>query len=244
MPVTDHQIWEDQAKWWQDTFTDGADEEYTEQILPLAMEHLAGAKSIIDVGAGEGQVARMAIERGAREVVAVDRSAGQIEVAKERAGGVHLVRADAGQLPFADNSFEAAIAVLVLEHIEDIESVVKEAARVLQPGGRFLCFLNHPLLQTPGSGWIDDHILEEQYWRIGPYLTEDTTMEEVEAGVILPFVHRPLSAYLNLLSANGLYLTQMVEPAPPAGFLARADEYLEAATIPRLLLLRTELLAR
>ena len=46
-------------------------------------------------------------------------------------------------------------------------------ARVLQPGGRFLCFLNHPLLQAPGSGWIDDHILEEQYWRVGPYLVEN-----------------------------------------------------------------------
>ena len=34
-----------------------------------------------------------------------------------------------------------------------------EIKRVLKPGGRFLFLLNHPLLQTPGSGWIDDHIL-------------------------------------------------------------------------------------
>ena len=30
---------------------------------------------------------------------------------------------------------------------------------------------------VPHSGWIDDHILDEQYWRIGPYLHEDLTLE-------------------------------------------------------------------
>jgi hypothetical protein len=95
-------------------------------------------------------------------------------------------------------------------------------------------------LQTPGSGWIDDQILEEQYWRIGPYLVEASEIEEVEKDVFIPFIHRPLSRYVNALAENGLVLARMEEPAPPAGFLARADEYAEAATIPRLLLLLTE----
>ena len=111
-------------------------------------------------------------------------------------------------------------------------------------GGRFLFLLNHPLLQTPNSGWIDDHILEEQYWRIGPYLTEDATLEEVEKDVFIPFIHRPMSRYLNALADSGLYLTHLEAPAPPPGFMERAQEYAEAATIPRLLLLRTEKLAR
>ena len=69
------------------------------------------------------------------------------------------------------------------------------------PGGRFCFFLNHPLLQTPNSGWIDDQILDppEQYWRIGPYLVEDETIEEVEKDVFIPFIHRPLSRYVNAL---------------------------------------------
>ena len=74
---------------------------------------------------------------------------------------------------------------------------------MLRPGGRFLFFLNHPLLQTPGSGWIDDDILDEQYWRIGPYLGEDFTLEEVDAGVWIPYIHRPLSVYVNALAARG-----------------------------------------
>ena len=113
---------------------------------------------------------------------------------------------------------------------------------MLVPGGRFLFFLNHPLLQTPGSGWIDDQVLDppEQYWRIGPYLREDTSLEQVENGVFIPFVHRPLSRYVNALVAAGLVVTRMDEPPPPPGFLARADEYADAATIPRLLFMRAE----
>ena len=111
---------------------------------------------------------------------------------------------------------------------------------MLRPGGRFLFFLNHPLLQAPGSGWIDDRILDEQYWRIGEYLVEDRSLQEVEKDIHIPFVHRPLSRYVNAMATAGLFVERMEEPAPPPGFLARADEYIGAATIPRLLFLRAE----
>ena len=104
---------------------------------------------------------------------------------------------------------------LVIEHIDPIEPAIEEMARVLEPGGRCLLLLNHPLLQTPGSGWIDDHILEEQYWRVGPYLRDDTTIEEVAPGVNLPFMHRPLSRYIHVMGQVGLLLEDMDEPAPP-----------------------------
>ncbi len=41
--ISDRSLWETHAGWWQRAFTDGADAEYTEQIIPLAAEHLAGA---------------------------------------------------------------------------------------------------------------------------------------------------------------------------------------------------------
>jgi SAM-dependent methyltransferase len=127
----------------------------------------------------------------------------------------------------------------VFEHIDAVDEAIAEVARVVRPGGRFAFFLNHPLLQTPNSGWIDDQVLDppEQYWRIGAYLVEDTSLEQVEHGVFIPFIHRPLSRYVNALAANGLFVTRMDEPAPPPGFLERAEEYAAAATIPRLLLL-------
>jgi SAM-dependent methyltransferase len=234
--------WEAHAQWWQDGFTEGADPEYVEQILPLAAHHLAGATAVLDVGTGEGQVARLAASTtvAAPRVVGVDPSSAQLAVARQRAGGPSYARAAAGALPFRAGAFDAVVACLVFEHIDDADGALAEVGRVLRPGGRFLFFLNHPLLQAPGSGWIDDHVLDEQYWRIGPYLVEDKAMEEVEKDVFLPFVHRPLSRYVNAMADAGLFVRRMEEPAPPPGFLARAREYRDAATIPRLLFLLAE----
>lgn len=238
-------LWEENAQWWIDGFTDGADPEYEEQIVPMAIRELAGFPRILDVGCGDGQIGRaLARAHGAR-VVGVDPTWNQVVVAKRRAAdepAVQVARAEAARLPFADESFDAVVACLVFEHIAEVDAAISEVARVLTHGGRFAFFLNHPLLQTPGSGWIDDQILDppEQYWRIGDYLVEEQTVEEVEKDVFIPFIHRPLSRYVNTLVRHGLVITGMEEPAPPPGFLARAAEYEAAATIPRLLYLRSE----
>jgi SAM-dependent methyltransferase len=243
MSVDDGELWERNARWWQDGFSEGADPEYEEQILPLAAEHLSGATDVLDVGCGEGQVARLASRLGARRVVGVDPTAAQVVEATARGGGPTYARSGAASLPFGSETFDAVVACLVFEHIREVDSAIAEVSRVLRPGGRFLFFLNHPLLQTPNSGWIDDQILDppEQYWRIGPYLVESETIEEVEKDVFIPFIHRPLSRYVNALADSGLRLVHMGEPAPPPGFLERATEYQDAATIPRLLFLRCEL---
>lgn len=240
VPEADN-LWEDHAAWWIEGFTHGADPEYEEQILPLAAAELTGFGRVLDVGCGDGQIARLVASLGAQLVIGVDPTWNQITVAAERAGGVHVARAGAHALPFAAESFDAVVACLVFEHIDEVDAAIAEVARVLVPGGRFCFFLNHPLLQTPGSGWIDDQVLDppEQYWRIGPYLVEDLSIEEVEKDVFIPFIHRPLSRYVNALIDHGLVLDKMLEPAPPPGFLARAAEYEAAATIPRLLYLRT-----
>jgi SAM-dependent methyltransferase len=233
-------LWETHAGWWQREFTAGADPEYEEQILPLAAEHLRSATRVLDVGTGEGQIARLVAPTA--WVVGVDPTSAQVAEARRRGGGPVYGRAAADALPFADESFDAVVACLVFEHIDAVDEAIAEVGRVLEPGGRFAFFLNHPLLQSPNSGWIDDHMVDppEQYWRVGAYLTEDKVVEQVEKGVFIPFIHRPLSRYVNALVANGLVVRHMDEPAPPPGFLAAAPEYREAATIPRLLVLVSE----
>ena len=235
--VNDPSLWEQHAEWWQREFTDGADPEYEEQILPLIDQHLAGVERVLDIGCGEGQVSRRAVGLGA-DVVGLDPTRAQIVVAKERGGGPRYARAIADDLPCRSGAFDAVVMCLVIEHIDPIEPCIREIARVLAPGGRFLLLLNHPLLQTPGSGWIDDQILGEQYWRVGPYIHDDATLEQVAPGIDLPFMHRPLSRYVHVMGEVGLLIEDMEEPSPPPGFIASAWEYGAASTIPRLMLIR------
>ena len=135
--MADEDPWEQHAGWWQEEFTDGADPEYEEQILPLAAEWLAGAERVLDVGTGEGQLARLAVKGGAGRVVGIDPTWRQLTVARERAGGPVYARGAAAALPCRDAGFDAVLACLVFEHIVDFEvhPVIssKEAAERIAP---------------------------------------------------------------------------------------------------------------
>ena len=234
--------WDTGAAWWQREYTEGADVEYEEQIIPLVVEQLRGMPRVLDVGCGEGQVARRLAAAGV-DVIGVDPSGPQVARARERGGGPRYLRASAERLPVAECSVDAVLACLAFEHVGDLPAAVREITRVLVPGGRLLLLVGHPLLQAPGSGWIDDKILDERYWRIGEYLREHAVIDEVAPGVAFEFVHRPVFVYVNTLAEHGLFVEHMDEPTPPPALLDEIWGYPEAATIPRILVLHARLLA-
>ena len=135
------QLWEHNAKWWQDGFTDGADPEYEEQIIPLLRANLAGARSVLDIGTGEGQLARVASgSPGIKSVVGIDPTWEQVTVARERDAELTIIRAEASRIPLASSSFDTVIACLVFEHIDDLDGALDEVSRILSKGGNFLFF--------------------------------------------------------------------------------------------------------
>ena len=229
-------LWEQHSAWWQRCFTEGADPEYEEQVLPLVEHHLRGAQRVLDVGCGEGQVTRRIARRGV-QAVGLDPAPSQIRVAQQRGGSARFVRARAEQLPCPSEAFDAVVLCLALEHVDPFEPAIHEIARVLAPGGRFLLFLAHPLLQSPGSGWVDDGVPGEQYWRVGSYLRDVVAIDEVAPGVHLPFAHRPLSRYVHVIGEAGLLMEDMVEPSPPPDVLRETGGFPTAPTIPRMMLL-------
>jgi SAM-dependent methyltransferase len=226
-------LWETHAPWWHAHFTEGADVEYVDQVIPEVVSRLGGARLVVDVGGGEGQVAR-AIEQtlGAR-VLVVEPAEAQARLARER--GSLVVRGVAGAIPLGSQVADAVTVVLVLEHVLDHERAFAEFARVLVPGGRLVLALNHPIIQVPDSGLVEDVEVGETYWRFGRYLVEDASVEEVAGGVYIPFVHRPLSRYVNAALAAGLRLVEMAEPAPPRRWLERQSAPALLEALPRLL---------
>jgi SAM-dependent methyltransferase len=86
----------------------------------------------------------------------------------------HLVEAPAEALPFADDSFDTAVATLVLCTIPDPVAAIAELARVLKPGGRLL-FIEHVRSADPDRARWQDRL--EKPWRFmadGCYCNRDT----------------------------------------------------------------------
>ena len=233
--------WESNAEWWQNSFTNGANAEYSEQLLPLLVGLMNGFQKVLEIGAGEGQIVR-ALREVSINAVGIDQSDKQIRHGKKTDPSSALIRSLAEHLPFRDSFFDAAIACLVVEHIEQFEESFREVSRVVKRGGRFVLAMNHPLLQSPGSSWVEDWTTDppEKYWRVGSYLREEASEEHFGDGVSIPFTHRPLSRYLNTLNDSGFVTTRMLEPQP----FSIQEENLkwknEIAFIPRLLLLVCE----
>ncbi|MGB9111685.1 MAG: class I SAM-dependent methyltransferase, partial [Acidimicrobiales bacterium] len=231
-------VWDANATWWKETFTDGADQEYEVEILPLVASELSGCRRIVDIGCGEGQVARR-LANGDARVVGVDPSSAQLKNALGAPGhSIAYVQALGEKLPLASGSVDGVVCCLVIEHALDADVVLAEAARVLAPGGRFLLVVNHPAFQGPGSGFVDDQILDERYWRVGPYLKEQWVVENVDSSVSLGFSHRPLSRYVNPAIDAGLVLTRLIEPAPERDLLDGSTDPDFEMTIPRLCAMR------
>ena len=90
---------------------------------------------LLDVATGPGYVARRAAERGAR-ATGLDFSETMLEFARSTSVDVEFVQGDATSLPFADGAFDAVTAAFLLLHLGRPEDAVREAARVLAPGGR------------------------------------------------------------------------------------------------------------
>jgi demethylmenaquinone methyltransferase / 2-methoxy-6-polyprenyl-1,4-benzoquinol methylase len=128
-----------------------------ELLTALAPPKGAAPFALLDVAGGTGDVAfRFLDQAGAGgSAVICDISAEMLQAGKARAGergALSFVQGNAEALPFPDSSFDAYTIAFGIRNVTHIDTALREAFRVLRPGGRFLCLefssVEMPLLDT------------------------------------------------------------------------------------------------
>ena len=122
---------------WRESTLGGITEELEFEAILTMLSEIQG-RSVLDAGCGDGTYAIRLANQGAM-VTALDSSFPMLTAARQRASVSHTrvrwCQGDIGSLPFADGSFDVALAITVLCMIDSPERAVRELARILRPGG-------------------------------------------------------------------------------------------------------------
>jgi SAM-dependent methyltransferase len=229
-PVTDEQARRANRRWWDGDadryqaehgdFLGDVDLVWCPEGLREAEAGLLGPVAghrVLELGCGAAAGARWLASAGAR-AVALDLSAGMLRYAAEggeRSGvRVPLVQADALALPFPGGCFDAVTTAFgAVPFVADSAALMREVARVLRPGGRWVFSVTHPMRWT----FLDDPterglLAVHSYFDRRPYVEsdEDGVPRYVEQ-------HRTLGDRVRELVAAGFVLTDLIEPEWPAG---------------------------
>ncbi len=182
----------------------------------------------LDVGCGEGTNTRQVAERGAK-MMAVDVSprfvAHAIEAERREPRGIEYGVASGQALPFANASFDFVTSFMCMMDLPDPATALSEIRRVLRPGGFFQFSITHPCFNTPHRKNLRDESGKTYAIEVGKYY--DGTDGRVDRWIFgaapasererfekfaVPFFHRTLSDWINIIVDAGLTIERVGEP--------------------------------
>ena len=255
-------LWETNASWWIDGFTDGVDAEYEEQILPLAAEEMAGGRRILDIGCGEGQVSRLAKRIGAELVVGVDPTTdlAVLKIEAENLPSLAFANSDEVRLgewvlavgnPFNLNSTVTAgiisakgRSINIIDNQSAIEAFIQTDA-VVNPGNSGgalintrgdLIGINTAISTRTGSYEGYSFAVPANIVRkVVDDLTKYGVVQRAYLGVNIADITPELAKELNIKETQGVYLSDVTEggAAAEAGHRAKGGRVSSAAMAGR-----------
>ena len=209
------EAWDAEAQAWiawvRRPGNDSYDKFHRDQFLALVPPP---GRLTVDLGCGEGRVARDLAARG-HTVIGFDGSPALVEAARTFVPPVDAKVADAAELPLAAASADLVVAFMLLHDVDDLDGVAREIARVLEPGGRLCLAVVHP---NNSCGRFDDDAADAPFRIDGSYLGRFDYSDRIERdGLAMSFHsrHRPMADYFAAFGAVGLRVETLREPPVP-----------------------------
>lgn len=172
-------------------------------------------RDVLEIGCGSAPCTRWLAAQGAH-AVGLDISAGMLhrglDAMKATGRSVPLIQAGAENLPFADASFDIVCSAFgAVPFVADSARVMREVARVLRPGGRWVFSVNHPMRWIfPDDPGREGLLAMFPYFDRTPYVEIDGTGTATYAEH-----HRTVGDRVRELVAAGLVVYDIVEPEWP-----------------------------
>lgn len=182
----------------------------------LALLGPCAGRTVLDIGCGEGWVARRLAAAGA-EVCGAEPTrallAAARDVERREPLGIRYIPDAADDLAnVASDAVDAVVAVLVVHHVASLERAWSEAHRVLHPGGALVVVIPHPWTDHHGAIWTNGdagparrqlgNYTSEGYWRT----------DETDSIRGIGWHHRTVATWLTTCSAAGFSIDDLREP--------------------------------
>jgi len=235
--------WDALARWRDSRMGERGDLWHRALIDPTMLRILGPVRGlrILDLGCGNGYLTRRWARQRASFVLGVDSSRPTLGFARRRerarpTGARFLERAANDLSGVASGAFDRVVANMSLQDIRDAAGAVKEVARVLAPGGRFIFSISHPCFDIDErSAWLVERVRErdgawrDRTWRkVRQYREERAVrvpwkISADETGYTTAY-HRTLSTYVRILRDAGLAVVRMEEPSPLSEMVGKSPQ--------------------
>ncbi|EKD54854.1 MAG: type 11 methyltransferase [uncultured bacterium] len=237
------ELWNKLADWWDESYQEG-DIFHRTFLFPTFIKWTAATKGmrILDIGCGNGALARLFAKIGA-SVVAADFSEVFIDKAKQRSKGLSIDyqvidATDESQLnTLADaGKFDRIISSMVLHDMSTITPLMASLPKLLAPKGKFIFSVPHPCFN---SGLVEiehlkKHMDQNQLLLPNRYIKPETfeIFSKPDQPVKQICFHRPLSMLFNELFSVGFVMSGFVEPIAKIGELPEDFLWAKLSEIP------------
>lgn len=252
-------IWDRKAEFWDEKMGEG--NVFHRHLVAPAVERLLSPRaneSILEVGCGNGLVARQLARLGV-QVVATDVSQRFLERARQRTSE-HADRIEYRQIDATDEAqllalgerrFDAAVSTMALMDIPTIQPLLSALSRLLRQGGRFVFAVPHPCFNSSAVSMLAEqedrggNLITTHALKVTAYLDVPPQKGTGMSGEPAPhyYFHRPLGVLFAACFAAGFALDGLEEPAfPPSVGDPKILSWTNYEHIPPVLVARMRLL--